>query len=319
MLRHLPDQTYRITNRNRKTENRAIADQHEFVAVANGAGPSRTRSLRASGFLPGDRPVEGAEDVEEAEELAELDESDDLDEQETPEKVQRRRILEFERHLEAHPDDVDQWIAYSSLHLEDYSRGKTKGALGLLADAASIEDPTARGGKTGAYEVALATLERAIKVSPRNASSPKLQSALFALAQQVWPPGKVTETWQDVLRRLQDSSEKINEKELMDLWLGYISWREGRGLGATGAKGKQSGGIDDVVAIYAQCIDMMRSKRYPTSESESTVVECFKSVLIQGVERTIAEENMVYLLLRCILLLRHAGRPRFAIISLPSG
>ena len=287
------------------------------MAVATGSGPSRPRGLPASGFLLGDRPVEGAEDVEEAEDLAVSDESDDLDEQETPEQVRRRRIVEFERHLEAHPDDVDQWIAFSSLHFEDYSRGTSKGALGLLADAASIEDPTTRGGKTGAYEVALATLERAIKVYPPNASSPNLQSALFALAQQVWPPGKVTETWQDVLRRLQDSSDRMNEKELMDLWLGYISWREGRGLGATGARGKQSGGIDDVVAIYAQCIDMMRSKKYSTSESESTVVECLRSKLIPGVERTIAEENMVYLLVRCILLLRHAGKPSFSLISAP--
>lgn len=240
------------------------------MAVINGASnASKARDLPASGFLLGAEPADDAQDLD-YEDPEESEDSDDLDEQETPEQIQRRRVLEFERHLETHPDDSDQWIAFSSLHLEDYSRGKTKGALGLLADAASIEDPTARGGKTGAYDVALATLERAIKVSPHNASSPKLQSAFFALAQQVWPPGKVTERWQDVLRRLQTSTERMNEKDLMDLWLGYISWREGRGLGASGARGKQSGGIDDVVAIYAQCIDMMRGKSYSTSESESS-------------------------------------------------
>jgi hypothetical protein len=196
------------------------------------------------------------------------EESDDLDEQETPEQLRRRRVIEFERHLDAHPGDVEQWIAYSSMHLEDFAPGRTKGALGLLADAAATGDPKVLKGKTGAYDVALATLERAIKVLPANAYSPKLQSAFFSLAQQVWPPGQVTEQWQDTLRMLQESRERMNEKDLMDLWLGYISWREGRGLGSRGAKGGGGGGIDDVVDIYAQCIDMMGNREYPTSDSE---------------------------------------------------
>lgn len=208
----------------------------------------------------------------------ESEESDDLDERETPEQIRRRRVLEFEQHLDDHPGDIDQWIAFSSMHLESYAPGRTRGALGLLAEASAVGDPTVLKGKTGAYDVALATLERAIKVLPSNAYSPKLQSAFFALAQQVWSPGKVTEQWQDVLRMLQTSREKMNEKELMDLWLGYISWREGRGLGSRGARGGAGGGIDDVVDIYAQCIDMMKSRDYPTSDSESSTLQ-FKSAL----------------------------------------
>jgi hypothetical protein len=214
-----------------------------------------------------EEPVEEPADEVPLEE--DSDDSDDLDEQETPEQIRRRRVIEFEQHLDDSPGDIEQWIAYSSMHLEDFAPGRTKGALGLLADAAATGDPAALKGKKGAYDVALATLERAIKVLPANAYSPKLQLAFFALAQQVWPPGQVTEKWQDVLRMLQESREKMNEKELMDLWLGYISWREGRGLGSRGAKGGVGGGIDDVVDIYAQCIDMMRSRDYPTSESES--------------------------------------------------
>ena len=109
---------------------------------------------------------------------------------------------------------------------------------------------------------------------------------------------------------LQESRERMNEKELMDLWLGYISWREGRGLGSRRAKGGAEGGIDDVVDIYAQCIDMMGNREYPTSESEfpSSTSDDLSDPLYSILERTVAEENMVYLLLRCVLLLRHAGK-----------
>ncbi|KAJ9115024.1 hypothetical protein QFC22_005352 [Naganishia vaughanmartiniae] len=291
----IPQQTFKFAAGSRKHEAGVITEQHDFVALNKGTQKAAIRKVEQdyrsiSGFVDtkGDKNREADEEGMSASDDA--DESEDLDEQETPEQTRRRRVLEFERNLEDNPQDIDKWIAFSSMQIEDYLPGRVKGALGLMDEADNIGNQTRVKGRRGAYEVALATLERAIEVSSRNAHSPKLQSAFFALAQQVWPPHQVTEKWQDVLRTLSSSGEKVDEKELMDLWLGYISWREGRGLGSHATRGKGSGGIDDVVEIYAQCIAMMRSSACSSHE-----------------KRAVAEENMVYLLLRCVLLLRHAG------------
>ncbi|KAJ9104523.1 hypothetical protein QFC21_002019 [Naganishia friedmannii] len=295
LIESIPQQTFKIAAGNRKHEAGVITEQRDFVPLNKSTRKAATRQVEQdyrsiSGFA--DKKGDKGREADEEGTLStdDTDDSEDLDEQETPEQIRRRRVLDFERHLEDHPQDVDQWIAFSSMQVEDCSPGRAKGALGLMEEATNVGNQTRVKGRRGAYEVALATLERAIKVYPRNAHSPKLQSAFFALAQQVWPPNQVTGKWQDVLRMFSSSAEKVDEKELMDLWLGYISWREGRGLGSHAAGGKSSGGIDDVVEIYGQCIAIMRSSVYSSSE-----------------KRTVAEENMVYLLLRCVLLLRHAG------------
>ncbi|KAJ9111443.1 hypothetical protein QFC19_001212 [Naganishia cerealis] len=295
LLESIPEQTFKITGNDKKHEAGMITDQRNFVPLRKALTTASKRRLEQdyrsiSGFLDNKGGKAREADEEEMTSTEDTDDSEDLDQQETPEQTRRRRVLEFEHHLEDHPQDIDKWIAFSSMQVEDFLPGKVKGALGLMDEASNAGNNTRIKGKLGAYEVALATLERAIKVSPRNAYSPKLQTAFFALAQQVWSPSQVTERWQDTLRMFSSSTERVNEKELMDLWLGYISWREGRGLGSRAVGGKGSGGIDDVVEIYAQCIDMMRSTAYSSSE-----------------KRIVAEENMVYLLLRCVLLLRHAG------------
>lgn len=272
MIESIPQQTFKIAAGNRKHEAGLIREQRDFVPLNKTAQKTGTRRVEQdyrsiSGFAnKGPEADKGGMTSTD-----DTDDSEDLDEQETPEQTRRRRVLDFERHLEKNPQDIDKWIAFSSMQVEDFLPGRVKGALGLLDEASNVGNQTRAKGKRGAYEVALATLERAIKVSPTNAHSPKLQSAFFALAQQVWPSNQVTGKWQDVLRMFSSSTEKVDEKELMDLWLGYISWREGRGLGSRAADGKSSGGIDDVVEIYAQCIDMMRSSCFSSPESELAV------------------------------------------------
>jgi len=164
----------------------------------------------------------------------------------TLEEDVRKRTVEVERHLQQHPDDVASWIAYSTLHL------KLSPELARRAGT----DPTGQGTlpQTRANsEVALSILARALDAHPANMASSKLHIAYLHAAEAFWPAEKVTSRWKNVLREL---SERAGQEEqgMMQLWLGYIDWREGQGFGKSADGRKGIGGVDEVVEVYAECI-----------------------------------------------------------------
>lgn len=106
-------------------------------------------------------------------------------------------------------------------------------------------------------EVTLSVLERALNAHRANFHSTELHIAFLRAAEAFWPPDKVTQRWKNVISQL---SGRTDEREMISLYLGYIDWREGQGLGSSA----QSGGIDEVVDVYIEVLDRLRN----TSDSE---------------------------------------------------
>jgi hypothetical protein len=51
---------------------------------------------------------------------------------------------------------------------------------------------------------------------------------------------------------------KLDER-IMDVWLGYIEWREGQGFGKS--EGESAGGVDEVIEVYIECLKGLASGR----------------------------------------------------------
>ncbi|OCF54309.1 hypothetical protein L486_08223 [Kwoniella mangroviensis CBS 10435] len=192
----------------------------------------------------------------------------------TLEEEVRRETVDTEQYLKSHRGDIDRWIKYSQLHLK------------LSPDLTSRSDVAQISSKTRAEaEVTLSILSRALDAEEANFNSTKLHLAYLQAAEQFWPNDKVTNRWKNVLREL---SEKNDQVDMMDLWLGYITWREGNGFG----KG-DGGGVDEVVEVYEECIGKLKENshadRSGTGDTQAT------------------EENLVYLFLRACLFLKQAG------------
>ncbi|WVQ61954.1 uncharacterized protein L199_000087 [Kwoniella botswanensis] len=180
----------------------------------------------------------------------------------------RRETVETEQYLKSHPGVIDRWIKYSQLHL------KLSPDLTSKSDAAQISTKT-----RAEAEVTLSILSRALDAEEANFNSEKLHLAYLKAAEQFWPNDKVTNRWKNVLREL---SEKNDQVDMMDLWLGYITWREGDGFG----KG-DGGGVDEVVEVYEECIGKLKESDKGDTQAR--------------------EENLVYLFLRACLFLKQAG------------
>lgn len=159
----------------------------------------------------------------------------------------KAKRVEFERHLSQHPDDVKEWIKYSTLHLQEQPSSVRKTGV----DQAS--QPTTRANA----EVTLWLLERALNAHRSNFYSTELHIAFLHAAESFWPADKVTQRWQNVISQL---SSRAPEEEMIRLYLGYIDWREGQGLGSSG----NDGGIDEVVNVYIEVLDRLRA----TSDGE---------------------------------------------------
>ncbi|WWD09643.1 hypothetical protein V865_007771 [Kwoniella europaea PYCC6329] len=186
----------------------------------------------------------------------------------TFEEEVRKETVETEQYLKSHPGDIDGWIKYSQLHL------KLSPDLTSKSNAAQISTKT-----RAEAEITLSILSRALDAEKANFNSTKLHLAYLKAAEQLWPNDKVTNRWKNVLREL---SEKNDQVDMMDLWLGYITWREGNGFG----KG-DGGGVDEVVEVYEECIGKLKENSRGDAQAR--------------------EENLVCLFLRACLFLKQAG------------
>lgn len=181
-----------------------------------------------------------ARDSDEEAEFAEIQAA--LGDVSTVEDDIKARREEFERHLRQHPDDVDRWIKYSTLHLE------------LQRETSSTRvDPSTKPITRANAEVTLSMLQRALDAHRRNFMSPELHIAYLKAAEAFWPASKVTERWKNVMRQLAEYG--VPEEEMMGIYLAYIEWREGHGFGQSE---ESAGGVDEVVEVYAECIDRLR-------------------------------------------------------------
>lgn len=95
-------------------------------------------------------------------------------------------------------------------------------------------------------------LERALSAHRANFNSTELHVAFLHAAEAFWPPDKVTQRWRNVISQLTGHAP---EGEMIRLYLGYIDWREGQGLGSSG----RDGGIDEVVNVYVEVLDRLRT------------------------------------------------------------
>jgi hypothetical protein len=235
-----------------------IADQADFLPLSRA---TRARKLRAiDGVSNADilsRPLgEDASDDESVGESSSHETSDEESVEDSPDQLLRQRTISLERHLEEQPDDVDRWIEYSGLqsqllHTKDAGRSATAVSAEMQASS-----------KRGFAEVSMSILERALKASPRNRLSSKLQLEYMRIAEDVWPSAKITARWRWLLDQVGDADER-DERQYMDLWLAYLAWREGRGLGSHDQTSEgEAGGVEDVIAIYTECIGSMKSAMF---------------------------------------------------------
>jgi len=168
----------------------------------------------------------------------------------------RDRTASMERHLKAHPEDVDSWISYSTLHL------RLSPELANRSVNASI-DPLKLPQNRASAEVTLSILARGLEADPANFLSTHLHIAYLRAAEAFWAPEKITGRWKNVIRELGDkhrSSGKGMEQGMIRIWLGYIDWREGAGWGKSEEKGET--GVDEVIEVYAECLEKLRAEDY---------------------------------------------------------
>lgn len=203
------------------------------------------------------------EEQEDGEETVDMD----VELEETEEDRRRRRIIDFERRLKDSPGDVESWIAYSQLHLSGTSSSSSSSSKDRKGKSSRPEQISTA--KQGEAEIATEILSKAFRVHESNKSNPRLHSAFFKLVQLFWPAERVTASWKAVLRELTERRVQGDEAGLMDLWLEFIAWREGRGLGSQKGRAGSTGGVDDVVDVYVECIEVMNSARKSGGDSES--------------------------------------------------
>ncbi|ORX37353.1 NRDE-2, necessary for RNA interference-domain-containing protein [Kockovaella imperatae] len=187
------------------------------------------------------------------------------------------RTAELDRHLRAHPDDIKAWIAYSKLHMRLSSESASKPGT----------DPSTLPQTRASAEVTLSVLSKALN-HPPNFTSVTLHLAYIRAAEAFWPPEKVTGRWRNVLRELGERSrgDPALEAGMMDIWRGYIEWREGQGFGKQDEGRKGAGGVDEVLEVYSDCLRRL-------GEFEGDL--------------SIREENQLYLFVRACLFMRQAG------------
>lgn len=129
-------------------------------------------------------------------------------------------------------------------------------------------------------EVALATLSRAIEAHPANAQSVELQVAFMKAAGRVWKANKLISKWEELL----NSPHGLSFTEIATLWLEYLDYRE------------TTGSLSDALDTYAACLT-----RLPHSAGTTDPLD----------------EYQTYVVLRCSMLLKRAGKSPVGVSSLP--
>jgi hypothetical protein len=174
----------------------------------------------------------------------------------TLEQDVRRRTADMERHLKSHPEDVEGWMSYSTLHL------KLSPELSNRSVNAAI-DPLRLPQNRASAEVTLSILARGLDAHPGNFLSTPLHLAYLRAAEMFWPPENITSRWKNVIRELserQRGSGKRMGQDMIHIWLGYIEWREGAGWSKSEDKGET--GVDDVIEVYIECLDKLRAEEF---------------------------------------------------------
>lgn len=220
----------------------SISNQDGFIQLSK----SKRRGLQMEA-LPKHRQISKEESESEVSSTSESD--DGVAPTETSEEVIRRRTKEFEIQLRADPGNVKSWIEYSKLHLSTSSTAAGRGSR-TAKEAVAV--------KKTEIEVSLSILERALECLPKNRCSADLQIAYLKNLAELWSPQLVTAKWISVLEALTEQAMDVGDEGMMKIWLEYISWREGRGLG-TDSEGEGEGdGVDEVVEVYGKALGSIK-------------------------------------------------------------
>ena len=198
----------------------------------------------------------------------------------TFEQDRRKRTAETEQYLREHPEDIERWIAYSTLHRE----GTDPLKLGIDAS----QKPATR----ASAEVTMSVLSRALEATPENGLSPILHIAYIHAAENVWTAEQVSQRWQNVLRVMgEDIRAGAHHAEigLFEIWLAYLDWREGQGLGSTklGKLAQAGGGVDEVIESYLDCLENIKRSELGDPQTR--------------------EENQLHIFVRTCLFMKQAG------------
>nr|ODN96674.1 hypothetical protein L204_03383 [Cryptococcus depauperatus CBS 7855] len=190
-----------------------------------------------------------------------------------------RKTIELEAHLHTCPTDISSWLTYSTLHLQSSARVKSHGPLGSAMTKAEAE-------------VRLSILGKALDAAQENGHSVALHLAFLETAENVWPVGKVTRRWKNVLRQLEETDAGSEERvDIMAIWLGYIEWCQGPGFGRLKdrAEGdKEVGAVDEVVEVYVECLERL------------------KGGIGMGLGEEAREENLIKIFMRLVMFLKQA-------------
>ena len=170
----------------------------------------------------------------------------------TLEEDVRRRTSETERYLHEHPDDIQTWISYSTLHLKLSPEAERPGS--------GLQDPATLPQTRANAEVTLSILDHALNAHKDNMSSTKLHIAYVRAAEAFWPAEKVTGRWRNVIREL---DQRGAGEAMMEVWLCFIEWKEGQGFGKGENGGDAVGGVDDVMETYAECLANLLRGKHP--------------------------------------------------------
>lgn len=165
----------------------------------------------------------------------------------TVEQDVRRQTAEMERYLQLHPADVDAWIRYSTLHL------KLLPEITKYAANASL-DPLKLPQNRATAEVTLSILARALDAHPTNFTSSTLHIAYIRAAEKFWERQQITGRWKNVIRELSERAGTSEDIAMMDIWLGFIDWKEGQGYGKSD---KDSEAMEEVLEIYGECLEKL--------------------------------------------------------------
>ncbi|EIW72388.1 hypothetical protein TREMEDRAFT_26535 [Tremella mesenterica DSM 1558] len=168
----------------------------------------------------------------------------------TKEDQIRQRIIETERHLADHPEDIKAWIRYSTLR---HGTTQNKHSNSDPVDISQL--PITRANA----EITLSILDKALDAHPNNMRSTELHIAYLRAAEVFWSPAQITERWKNVIRALGEANEQMEEGsdvDMMMLWLGYIDWREGQGFSKDDSG--ERGGVDEVIEVFIECLEYLR-------------------------------------------------------------
>lgn len=159
---------------------------------------------------------------------ADHDEDEEVETQHVVDLV-RERIRKFEARLKNHPDDTACWIAYSRAHIPDETGENHRAQV----------------------EISMAILSRALATFAFAESIP-LHLEYLRIAADVWSSSRVEEMWSSLLERAEQNVQQSGMGQaIFDLWLGHLTWSEGRGFGRDGRD------VETIMELYEQRLAMI--------------------------------------------------------------